>query len=203
MRRESGSSVRGNLTIPNIISVARLLGVPLFLWLILVAEADVWAFVVLVIGGASDWLDGYLARRLNQFSRLGEILDPAIDRLYIAATLVGLALREFIPWWLLGLLVARDVLLLALLPALRRRGRIALPVTYVGKTGTFALLWGFPLLLLGGLPFPVGAAIFAIGWAFALWGTFLYWWAGVRYAQMAFRVDYAAGVERSAGHDPR
>lgn len=203
MRRESGSSVRGNLTIPNIISVARLLGVPLFLWLILVAEADVWAFVVLVIGGASDWLDGYLARRLNQFSRLGEILDPAIDRLYIAATLVGLALREFIPWWLLGLLVARDVLLLALLPALRRRGRIALPVTYVGKTGTFALLWGFPLLLLGGLPFPAGAAIVAIGWAFALWGTFLYWWAGVRYAQMAFRVDYAAGVERSAGHDPR
>jgi cardiolipin synthase len=195
--------VRGNLTIPNIISVARLLGVPLFLWLILVAEADVWAFVVLVIGGASDWLDGYLARRLNQFSRLGEILDPAIDRLYIAATLVGLALREFIPWWLLGLLVARDVLLLALLPALRRRGRIALPVTYVGKTGTFALFWGFPLLLLGGLPFPVGAAIVAIGWAFALWGTFLYWWAGVRYAQMAFRVDYAAGVERSAGHDPR
>lgn len=203
MRRESGSSVRGNLTIPNIISVARLLGVPLFLWLILVAEADVWAFVVLVIGGASDWLDGYLARRLNQFSRLGEILDPAIDRLYIAATLVGLALREFIPWWLLGLLVARDVLLVALLPALRRRGRIALPVTYVGKTGTFALLWGFPLLLLGGLPFPAGAAIVAIGWAFALWGTFLYWWAGVRYAQMAFRVDYAAGVERSAGHDPR
>jgi cardiolipin synthase len=195
--------VRGNLTIPNIISVARLLGVPLFLWLILVAEADVWAFVVLVIGGASDWLDGYLARRLNQFSRLGEILDPAIDRLYIAATLVGLALREFIPWWLLGLLVARDVLLVALLPALRRRGRIALPVTYVGKTGTFALLWGFPLLLLGGLPFPAGAAIVAIGWAFALWGTFLYWWAGVRYAQMAFRVDYAAGVERSAGHDPR
>ena len=203
MRRESGSSVRGNLTIPNIISVARLLGVPLFLWLILVAEADVWAFVVLVIGGASDWLDGYLARRLNQFSRLGEILDPLIDRLYIAATLVGLALREFIPWWLLGLLVARDVLLVALLPALRRRGRIALPVTYVGKTGTFALLWGFPLLLLGGLPFPAGAAIVAIGWAFALWGTFLYWWAGVRYAQMAFRVDYAAGVERSAGHDPR
>jgi cardiolipin synthase len=195
--------VRGNLTIPNIISVARLLGVPLFLWLILVAEADVWAFVVLVIGGASDWLDGYLARRLNQFSRLGEILDPAIDRLYIAATLVGLALRDFIPWWLLGLLVARDVLLVALLPALRRRGRIALPVTYVGKTGTFALLWGFPLLLLGGLPFPAGAAIVAIGWAFALWGTFLYWWAGVRYAQMAFRVDYAAGVERSAGHDPR
>lgn len=195
--------MRGNLTIPNAISVARLVGVPLFLWLLLVAEADVWAFLVLVLGGASDWLDGYLARRLNQFSRVGEILDPLIDRLYIAATLVGLALREFIPWWLLAILVLRDVLLVALLPILRRRGRISLPVTYVGKTGTFALLWGFPLLLLGGLPFPVGSAIVAIGWAFALWGAFLYWWAGVRYAQTALRVDYAAGVERSQGHDTR
>lgn len=195
--------MRGNLTIPNAISVARLVGVPLFLWLLLVAEADVWAFLVLVLGGASDWLDGYLARRLNQFSRVGEILDPLIDRLYIAATLVGLALREFIPWWLLAILVLRDVLLIALLPILRRRGRISLPVTYVGKTGTFALLWGFPLLLLGGLPFPVGSAIVAIGWAFALWGSFLYWWAGVRYAQTALGVDYAAGVERSQGHDTR
>lgn len=195
--------MRGSLTIPNAISVARLLGVPLFLWLILVAEADVWAFVALVLGGASDWLDGYLARRLNQFSRLGEILDPLIDRLYIAATLLGLTVRGFIPWWLLGVLVLRDVFLLALLPILRRRGRIALPVTYVGKTATFALLWGFPLLLLGGLPFPIGSAIVAIGWALALWGAFLYWWAGVRYAQVALRVDYAAGVERSPGHDPR
>lgn len=200
--RVSGSP-RGNLTIPNAISIARLFGVPLFLYLILVAEADVWAFVVLVIGGASDWLDGYLARRLDQGSRLGELLDPLIDRLYIVATLLGLALREFIPWWLVGLLVLRDLLLLTLLPVLRRRGRIALPVTYVGKTGTFALLWGFPLLLLGSLPFPVGTAIVAIGWAFALWGTFLYWWAGVRYAQAALSVDYAAGDERSGPHDPR
>jgi cardiolipin synthase len=195
--------MRGNLTIPNAISVGRLLGIPVFLWLILVAQADSWAFVVLVIGGASDWLDGYLARRLDQFSRLGEILDPLIDRLYIAATLLGLALRGFIPWWLLGILVLRDALLLTLLPVLRRRRRLALPVTYVGKTGTFALLWGFPLLLLGGLPPPIGSAIVAIGWAFALWGTFLYWWAGVRYAQTAPCVDYAAGVERSPGDDPR
>ncbi len=183
-------------TIPNGVSLLRLLGVPLFLWLLLAQEADFAAFVVLVVGGASDWLDGYLARRLQQFSPLGEILDPLIDRLYIAATLIGLALREFIPWWLVALLVARDLLLVALLPVLRRHGRVALPVTYVGKTGTFALLWGFPLLLLGGFPFPVGTAIVAIGWAFALWGTFLYWWAGVRYVQTALSVDYAAGDER-------
>lgn len=190
-------------TIPNGVSLLRLLGVPLFLWLLLAQQADFAAFVVLVVGGASDWLDGYLARRLQQFSPLGEILDPLIDRLYIAATLIGLALREFIPWWLVALLVARDLVLVALLPVLRRRGRVALPVTYVGKTGTFALLWGFPLLLLGGFPFPVGTAIVAIGWAFALWGTFLYWWAGVRYVQTALRVDYAAGDERRESHEPQ
>lgn len=192
---------RSVVTVPNMISLLRLLGIPVFLWLLLVEQLDLAAFLVLVAGGASDWLDGYAARRLGQFSKLGEVLDPLIDRLYIAATLIGLALREFIPWWLVAVLVARDVFLLALLPILRRRGRLALPVTYVGKTGTFALLWGFPLLLLGGLPFPVGTAIVSIGWAFALWGTFLYWWAGLRYAQIAYSVDYAAGAERRRDHD--
>lgn len=177
------------MTVPNAISLLRLLGVPLFLWLLLVQEMDVAAFLVLVAGGVSDWLDGYLARRLNQQSPLGEVLDPLIDRLYIAATLVGLALRGFVPWWLLLLLVSRDVVLLGLIPVLRKQGRVALPVTYVGKTGTFALLWGFPLLLLGVFPYPWGATVVAIGWAFALWGTFLYWWAGLRYIQIALRVD--------------
>jgi cardiolipin synthase len=116
---------------------------------------------------------------------LGVILDPLADRLYIAATLLGLALRDLIPWWLLGVLVARELLLVALLPTIRRTGRLALPVTYVGKSATFCLLWGFPLLLLGGQP-TIGTTALAFGWAFALWGTYLYWWAGIRYAQQAF-----------------
>ena len=173
------------LTIPNLLSFARLLGVPVFLWLILVPQADGWAFILLAVAGASDWVDGYLARRLNQRSQLGVILDPLADRLYIAATLVGLALRELIPWWLVGILVARELFLLALLPRIRLSGRLALPVTYVGKSATFCLLWGFPLLLLGGMP-TFGTAALAFGWAFALWGTYLYWWAGLRYAQQAF-----------------
>jgi cardiolipin synthase (CMP-forming) len=173
------------LTIPNLISFARLLGVPVFLWLILVPEADGWAFILLAVAGASDWVDGYLARRLNQRSELGVLLDPLADRLYIAATLLGLALRGLIPWWLVGILVARELFLLALLPRIRRSGRLALPVTYVGKSATFCLLWGFPLLLLGGQP-TFGVAALAFGWAFALWGTYLYWWAGLRYAQQAF-----------------
>lgn len=170
-------------TIPNALSFARLLGIPLFLWLVLVEQADIWAFIVLVVAGASDWFDGYLARRLNQASRLGELLDPLVDRLYILATLIGLALRDVIGWWLVALLVGRDVLLLVLLPALRRSGRIALPVTFVGKAGTFALLWGFPLLLLGSVPGTFGTVVTAFGWGFALWGTYLYWWAGLRYAR--------------------
>ena len=176
-------------TWPNALSLARLLGIPVFLWLVLVERADVWAFLVLVLAGASDWFDGYLARRLQQTSRLGELLDPLVDRLYILATLIGLALRDVIGWWLVGLLVGRDLMLLALVPLLRRSGRIALPVTYVGKAGTFALLWGFPLLLLGSLPGAWGTVVSAIGWAFALWGTFLYWWAGLRYAQRMVRAE--------------
>lgn len=173
------------LTIPNALSLARLIGVPVFLWLILVAEADALAFLLLVVAGATDWLDGYLARRLNQQSRLGALLDPLADRLYIAATLVGLAVRGIIPWWLVVILLLRELLLVALLPRLRRQGRVALPVTYVGKAATFALLWGFPLLLLGAVP-GVGPWAAMAGWTFAIWGTFLYWWAGIRYAQQAY-----------------
>lgn len=180
-------------TIPNALSALRLLGIPLFLWLVLVERADLWAFVVLVVAGASDWFDGYLARTLDQTSRLGELLDPLVDRLYILATLIGLALRDIIGWWLVAILVARDVFLLLLLPQLRRAGKVALPVTYVGKAGTFALLWGFPILLLGSLPGWWGTLISAMGWAFALWGTFLYWWAGVRYAQQMVAAARPAG----------
>lgn len=172
-------------TIPNLVSFLRLLGIPLFLWLLLVQEQDVAAFVVLVLAGASDWVDGYLARLLNQRSRVGELLDPLADRLYIAATLIGLASRGFIPWWLVAAIAARDVMLILTIPILRRLGQAALPVTYVGKSATFALLWGFPLFLLSGLPFPVGNVVEASAWAFALWGTYMYWWAGFRYLSIA------------------
>ncbi len=174
------------LTVPNVLSTLRLLGIPLFLWLVLVVHADVAAFALLVIAGATDWLDGYLARRLDQRTRLGMLLDPLVDRLYIAATLVGLAIRQFIPWWLVAVLVLREVMLLALVPRLRKAGRVALPVTYVGKTGTFALMWGFPLLLLAEAP-AVGEVALWLGWGFALWGTYLYWWAGLGYVWQVYR----------------
>jgi cardiolipin synthase len=172
-------------TLPNLLSFLRILGVPVFLWLVIWQEADIWAFALLVVAGISDWLDGFLARKLNQTSPIGALLDPLADRLYIGATLVGLAVRNFIPWWLVALLLIRELMLLLLLPLLRKAGRVALPVTLVGKAGTFALLWGFPCLLLSEQPGLLGPLALTLGWAFAIWGTFLYWWAGLSYVRTA------------------
>jgi cardiolipin synthase len=169
-------------TIPNMLSMLRLAGVPLFLWLVLGPEADAWALAVLMISGVTDFLDGYLARRLNQFSSLGEILDPVADRLYILAVVVGLALRDIIPWWVAIILPLRDLLLWGLVPLLRTRGYSALPVHFLGKAATFNLLYAFPLLLLGEGTGVVPTMAQVFGWAFAFWGIGLYWWAGVLYA---------------------
>ena len=170
------------LTIPNLISVVRLGGVPLFLWLVLGPEADWWAIGVLMLSGFTDWVDGYLARRLNQMSKVGEILDPVADRLYILAVVFGLAWRDIIPWWLAFLLPARDLFLWGLVPLLRTRGYSALPVHFLGKAATANLLYAFPLLLLGDGDGMVATLAEVFGWAFAIWGTALYWWAGLLYA---------------------
>ncbi len=175
-------------TLPNIISMLRLLGVPLFLWLVLGPEADGWALVVLMVSGVTDFLDGYLARRLNQRSTVGEVLDPVADRLYILAVVIGLALREIIPWWVALLLPLRDLLLWVLVPFLRRRGYSALPVHFLGKAATFNLLYAFPLLLLGDGDGMVATLANVFGWAFAIWGIGLYWWAGILYAWQVYRL---------------
>ncbi len=170
------------LTIPNIISIIRLAGVPLFLWLILVPEADGWALAVLFLSGLTDWLDGYLARKLHQTSPLGAILDPVADRLYILSTVIGLGMRDIIPWWLAVLLPARDAFLWGLVPFLRTRGYSSLPVHFLGKAATANLLYAFPLLLLGDGVGSLETLAKVFGWAFAIWGTGLYWWAGLLYA---------------------
>jgi cardiolipin synthase len=171
----------GVLTIPNALSVLRLLGVPVFLWLMLGPHADVIAIVLLAVSGVTDWLDGVLARKLNQQSAFGALLDPLADRLYILATLVGLVLRHIIPPELAAVLILRDVLLLLMGPGLRRRGYNALPVHYLGKAATFALLYAFPLLLLGSGTSNLAAVAKPIAWAFTIWGTAMYLWAGVIY----------------------
>src|SRR3954447_6770355 len=169
-------------TIPNLLSLLRLLGVPLFLWLALGPQADGWAFAVLAFAGASDYFDGKIARRFGQTSRLGVLLDPAADRLYILATIAALAARDIIPIWLAVLIPARDLLLATTVPVLRRRGYgFALPVNFVGKAATLNLLYAFPLLLLSDGDSWLATVVRPVGWAFTGWGAALYWWAGVIY----------------------
>jgi cardiolipin synthase (CMP-forming) len=169
------------VTVPNALSVLRLLGVPLFLWLLLGPQADIAALIVLAASGFTDWADGVLARKLNQTSQLGALLDPLADRLYILATLVGLTLRHIIPWWLAAIIVGRDLLLALTLPVLRRHGYGPPPVHYLGKAATFNLLYAFPLLLLASGDGTLADIARPIAWAFTIWGTALYLWAGALY----------------------
>jgi len=168
-------------TVPNLLSVLRLAGVPLFLWLLLGPKADGYAVLVLALSGITDWLDGKVARWLNQYSRLGELLDPFADRLYILAALAGFLLRGLLPWWVVVALVGRDLVLTGCVALLRRRGYGPFPVTYLGKAATFNLLYAFPLLLLAQVRSAVMHAALVFGYAFLGWGVALYLWSGVVY----------------------
>jgi cardiolipin synthase (CMP-forming) len=186
-------------TVPNVISFARLLGVPLFLYLFLVAHAEVAAVVVLTVGGTTDWVDGYLARRLQQVSRLGELLDPAADRLYILATLLALTVKSVLPWWFTAALLLREAVLLVSLSVLRRFGYGPPPVHYLGKTATFVLLFAFPVLLLAHASAGAAPVAWPTGWALAWWGLVLYWAAAVLYLVQAVGLVRAARRQDAAG----
>jgi cardiolipin synthase len=170
------------LTIPNVLSVIRLILVPVFLYLLLVRHDWGPSVAILMFGGISDWADGKIARLVaNQSSRLGELLDPLVDRVYMVAVPVGLALAGVVPWWVVAILLARDVVLAATLPVLRGRGITALPVSYVGKAATFSLMVGFPLVLLGQWDALWSRVIGACGWGFVIWGIGMYLWSAVLY----------------------
>jgi len=185
-------------TVPNVLSMLRLVGVPVFLWLIL-SRDDGWAVMVLTLSGVSDYLDGKIARAYNMVSSVGQLLDPLADRLYILSTLLGLAWREIIPWWLVAVLVGREVFGTALLMVVRHYGYRALPVHFIGKAATFDLLYAFPLILLGQSGSIFSTIALPIGWAFAWWGTALYWVAGIMYAVQTRNVVRAAKDATAAG----
>ena len=177
------------LTIPNVLSLLRLLGVPYFFWLIVGPHSDGLALIVLFASGATDWLDGYLARRLNQFSRLGELLDPLADRLYILAALAALFIRDLIPVWVVVALLGRDLVMALLLGKLKKRGITGLPVHFVGKAATMNLLYALPLILLGTFENDLGHAAHIVGWAFLIWGVTMYWYAAVLYINQVRHLD--------------
>jgi cardiolipin synthase len=187
-------------TVPNALSVLRLFGVPLFLWLLLGPEADGWAVVVLMVSGVTDWADGKLARVLGQSSRLGALLDPAADRLYIVSTLVAFVLRDVVPLWLVAVLVGRELVLGVMLLVLRRHGWPPLQVHYLGKAATFILLYAFPLLLLADGSGVWADVVAPVAWALTIWGSALYLLAGVLYVAQVLglvRAERAAAPLRA------
>jgi cardiolipin synthase len=192
-------------TVPNLLSLLRLLGVPVFLWLALGPHADGWAFAVLAFAGVSDYADGKIARRFNQSSRLGALLDPAADRLYILATIIALIVRGIVPAWLGISVPARDLLLAFTLPVLRRHGYSVLPVHFLGKAATLNLLYAFPLLLLADGHNTLADIARPFGWAFVGWGVALYWWAGWLYVVQLRQIvgdDRARGPALAPGAAP-
>ena len=168
------------VNIPNLLSFLRIALVPVFLWFLL-SEMFLSAIFVLMVAGVTDFLDGYLARKLNQMTKLGKVLDPVADRLYIFSTLLALSVTGNIPWWLAALVILRDLLMLISLPALASLGYATLPVHFLGKASTFALLYSFPLLLMAKIFIEAQFILLPLAWAFALWGVALYWWSGFVY----------------------
>ncbi|MFJ8913718.1 CDP-alcohol phosphatidyltransferase family protein [Amycolatopsis sp. NPDC102389] len=184
---EEPSLLRQALNVPNMLSILRLAGVPVFLWLLLGPKEDGWALALLVFSALTDWLDGKLARWLNQMSRLGQLLDPAADRLYILATLIAFLIRDIIPWWLVVPLVVREAVLGVCVLLLRRRGFAPPEVTYIGKGATFVLMYAFPFLLLTQGGSDIAAIARPIGYAFTAWGAVLYVYSGVLYVVQTVR----------------
>lgn len=176
------------MTIPNLLTALRALGIPLFLWLVLIQEQLTLAVLTLVIAGATDYFDGKLARAWGQESRFGELMDPAVDRLYIITVLIAMFATQVVPLWVLVLIATRDVVLGVILLFLKRKGFGPWKVTYLGKAATFNLLYALPLLLLTeSTSGTLAQAAYVFGWSFAGWGIALYLWTGLSYARAGIK----------------
>lgn len=187
------------LTVPNALSFLRLLGIPLFLYLVLVVHADAWALILLIVSSLTDWADGKLARLLDQTSRLGALLDPFVDRLYVVTTLFALVARDILPWWIAAVLIGREVVLAPTLAVYRRRGLPPPEVLYLGKGATFLLMFALPLLL-AEVAVPGSASITGpLGWAALIWGTVLYVWTAILYLAQAVAIARRVPVTGRSG----
>ena len=174
------------LNIPNALTALRALGVPVFLYLFLVAEQPIASFVVIALGGITDYLDGKVARALNQTSDFGAKFDPTVDRLYIAAVIIALAIKDYLPWPLVVAIIARDLILFLVIIYQKLRGIPFFEVSFLGKAATFNLLYAFPFLLLEEVAV-IGPWCFAAGWSFAIWGISLYFYTGIQYLVKGLR----------------
>ena len=175
-------------TWPNLVTAIRLAGIPVFCYLLLGTDHHVAAVVVLAVGGGTDWVDGFLARRLGQESRLGRLLDPLADRLYILVAVIVLTIAALLPWQFTAALLAREAIMGLTILVLRHNGYAPFQVHYVGKTATFIVFMSFPVLVLAGLVDATTGWAQPAGWALAWWGIVLYWLSAAMYIWQAITV---------------
>jgi cardiolipin synthase (CMP-forming) len=174
------------LTLPNVISVSRLLVVPLFVWLVVSVEEYAWAAALLAVMGATDWVDGKVARWTNQVSELGKVLDPAADRLVLIITLVVIVVAtDAVPVWLWLPVLIREPIMFVSVPTLALLGAKRIDVTWYGKAGTFALMTAFPMLVYGASTAAGADAMRAGGLGVGALGVALSYWAAALYIPMA------------------
>jgi len=189
------------VTLANFVSVVRLMAIPVFLYLVIQGHL-VAAFVLLVAAVLTDFVDGMIARKMNQITKLGQFLDPFADRLFIAATVIALAIQDVVPWVFVIAVMLRDALLGVGGIVMSRYGHATLPVKWWGKVSTFGLLFVLPLFLLGTLitsyvsPL-AGEVIMMIAWPIAILAVVLYWVVGFSYLFDAIRLAKAATRERA------
>ncbi|HEV8013234.1 MAG TPA: CDP-alcohol phosphatidyltransferase family protein [Pontimonas sp.] len=181
-------------TLANAVSVIRLMAIPVFLWLVIEDQLLI-AFVLLVVAVLTDFVDGMIARRMNEITKLGQFLDPFADRLFIAATVIALAIQDVVPWWFVIAVMLRDALLGIGGVVMARYGAATLPVKWWGKVATFAMLVVLPLFLLGAVFPEVGQITNPIAWVLALATVVLYWVVGFSYLFDAISIAHKATRE--------
>ncbi|HSJ44878.1 MAG TPA: CDP-alcohol phosphatidyltransferase family protein [Euzebyales bacterium] len=178
------------LTAPNLITAVRLAGLPLFAWLVLWREQYLAAFWVLVAIATTDWIDGYVARRFNQVSRIGKLVDPLVDRLLLATTTITLLLAGLLPWPLLALILVRDVVVLGV--SLAWFGGVPpIPVSRTGKLATALLMIGIPAFLLAGVDWADADVVRVFAWITTVAGITAYYTAAARYCRVALAIRRA------------
>lgn len=168
-------------TIPNIVSLVRLLGIPVFWWVLLVEDNVGLAAVFVFLVGWTDWIDGYLARRLNQVSKLGKALDPVADRLLIASAVIGGLITEVVPPIVGWALLLREIFMGGVAWRLWRSGGGTLEVRRYGKVATFLIYGAIPAFYLAAVPF-LEVVMASAAWSASVAGLVLYWWVGMQYA---------------------
>lgn len=173
------------LTVPNVLSVLRLLCAPAFLWLLFGRDDRFGAALLLGALGATDWVDGFVARRFHQVSNLGKILDPVADRLLLTIAIVAILIDGAVPRWVAVAVLVREVLIAVATLVLAAAGAARIDVSWVGKAGTFCNLVAFPFFLGGASTISWHTTAQTLGWVFVVPGVVLSWYAAATYVPIA------------------